>query len=281
MPSAPSRSGALVGDRLTFGYQGAPSPAVDNVSVRVDRGKMLAVLGPNGSGKSTLLKLLAGELDPSGGEVRLDGGPLASLSDRERALSLGIVAQSEASPFPITVRELVSMGRYPHVGPWASLEARDIQAVDQAMEQCGVQTLANRQLDTLSGGERQRARVARALAQRPKHLLLDEPTTGLDLHYQMELLVLLGDLCTAGMGVLIVTHDLNLAARFADEMILLAKGKGVSCGSPEEVLRAERLAEVYEWPFRIVAHPGPGPDKGAPQAVPLAPNVAGARPHDA
>ena len=262
----------LTGHDLTVQYRNATSPALESVSVDLVPGRLLALLGPNGSGKSTLLRALSGELRLTAGSARLDGTSVHEMPDRPRALAVGVVTQSEPNPFPVSVEELVGMGRFPHVGPWAPLGAEDHRAVDEAMKQCGVDHLATRRLRTLSGGERQRARVARALAQQPRYLLLDEPTTGLDLHYQMELLVLLRQLTEQGIGILIVTHDINLAARFADEMMLLSKGRCVARGTPEKVMRADLLGDVYGWPFLITSHPGPGPDTGVPQALPLTPS---------
>ncbi len=239
------------------------------VSLSVAPGSMLAVAGPNGAGKTTLLRLLSGSLAPREGEVRLDDRLLGDLDDRERARAVAVVPQSESSPFPVTVREMVGMGRYAHLGPWESVGNRDRVVVDEALERCSVAPLARRQLGELSGGERQRARIARALAQEAPVLLLDEPTAGLDLRYRMELFHLLQELRADGLALLVVTHDLNLAARFADRLLLLDRGRERAGGTPDEVLMRGTLEEVYEWPLRLVPHPGPGDDTGAPQTVPL------------
>lgn len=240
-----------------------------DVSVSATPGHLLAVVGPNGAGKTTLLRLLAGSLAPQQGEVLLDDRALAELDDRERARTLAVVPQSESSPFPVTVREMVGMGRYPHLGPWERTGADDRAVVERALERCAVAEFADRQLGELSGGERQRARIARALAQEAPILLLDEPTAGLDLRYCMELFHLLRELRADGLAVLFVTHDLNLAARFADGLLLLDHGRVRARGVPDEVLSREALEEVYEWPLRLVTHPGPGSDTGAPQTIPL------------
>lgn len=239
------------------------------VSASVAPGRLLAVVGPNGAGKTTLLRLLAGSLRPRTGEVRLGERPLAEFGDRERARALAVVPQSESSPFPVTVREMVAMGRYSHVGPWARAGRRDRSVVDAALERCALVPLAGRQLDQLSGGERQRARIARALAQEAPVLLLDEPAAGLDLRYRMELFHLLRELRGDGLAVLVITHDLNLAARFADRLLLMDLGRVRASGAPDAVLSREMLEEVYEWPLRIMGHPGPGIDTGAPQTIPL------------
>ena len=239
------------------------------VSLSVSPGRLLAVAGPNGAGKTTLLRLLSGSLQPDRGEVTLDDRPLAGFGDRERALAIAVVPQSESSPFPVTVREMVAMGRYAHLGPWERSGARDREVVDRAMAQCSVEGFADRRLDELSGGEQQRARIARALAQEAPVLLLDEPTAGLDLRFRMELFHLLCSVRSAGLAVLVITHDLNLAARFADRLLLLDQGRARGRGAPDEVIAQESLEAVYEWPLRVVPHPGPGSDAGAPQTVPL------------
>ena len=252
-----------------FTHPRAATAAVWGISLSVEPGGLLAVVGPNGAGKTTLLKLLSGSLRPHGGEVDLDGRPLPHLDDRERARTIAVVPQSESSPFPVAVREMVAMGRYAHLGAWERSGDRDREVVARAMERCAVGEFADRQLGELSGGERQRARIARALAQEAPILLLDEPTAGLDLRYRMELFHLLRELRADGLAVLVITHDLNLAARFADRLLLLDRGRATARGSPEEVLSRDALEAVYEWPLRLVPHPGPGSDTGAPQTVPL------------
>lgn len=259
----------LRGRGLTFSHPRAKRPAVREVSVSVAPGRLLAVVGPNGAGKTTLLRLLAGSLRAGTGEVSLGERPLAEFGDRERARALAVVPQSESSPFPVTVREMVGMGRYSHLGPWERAASRDRAVVDSALERCALVPFAGRQLDRLSGGERQRARIARALAQEAPVLLLDEPTAGLDLRYRMELFHLLLELRADGLAVLVVTHDLNLAARFADRLLLLDLGRVRASGTPAAVLSREMLEEVYEWPLRVMGHPGPGIDEGAPQTIPL------------
>jgi len=263
-------STTLEGANLSFRYTPQGPWAVRDISVTVDPGIILAVLGPNGSGKSSLLRLLSGALSPDEGIVSLGGRPLPAIPDRERARRIGVVPQSEPSPFPISVRELVGMGRYPHLGTWRGLGARDHEAMDRAMRRCSVQHFADRDMGNLSGGEAQRVRVARALAQEPEILLLDEPATGLDLRHQMELHTLLRSLAHEGMGILLITHDLNLASRFADRLLLLNEGQNTAKGTPADVVRDSLLEGVYQWPVRVVEHPGPGPDTRAPQAIPLA-----------
>lgn len=255
---------------LVFRYPGAAAPALDGVSLEAPAGACTAVLGPNGSGKSTLLRLLLGTLAPARGTAEFDECPLARWDRAELARAVGVVPQGEETAFPLTVRELVEMGRYPHLGPWRRPGADDERAIVDAMRRCDVEGLAGRGLGTLSGGERQRARVARALAQEPRALALDEPTAALDIQHEMAIWELLRELGRAGTTVLVVTHNLNLAARYADRIVLLDRGRVAAAGTPAEVLTRRTTEAVYGWPVRVVAHPGPGPDAGAPQIVPLA-----------
>jgi len=243
---------------------------VDGVTLDVGPGEIFAVLGPNGSGKSTLLRLLLGALRPTSGQALVMGTPLERWDRRELARRIGAVSQAEDLSFPWTVRELVEMGRYPHLGPWRNPGPEDLEAVAAAMVRCDVVHLADRLVSTLSGGERQRARIARALAQRPEALVLDEPTVALDVGHEMRIFELLAGLAEDdGVTVVVVTHNVNLAARFADRLLLLDAGRAVATGSPAEVLRRDILESVYRWPLAILPHPGPGPDRGAPQVVPL------------
>ncbi|MEM7415740.1 MAG: ABC transporter ATP-binding protein [Gemmatimonadota bacterium] len=260
---------SLFGRGIDYTHPGAGKRAVDGVDVAVRPRRLTTVLGPNGAGKSTLLRILSGALRPDAGSVSLGDAPLHASDDRSRARSIGVVPQSEASPFPVTVRDLVAMGRYPHLGTWERTGVRDRDIVDRALARCGVTAFSDRLLDSLSGGERQRARIARALAQEAPILLLDEPTAGLDLRYRMEVFELVLELCEEGLSVLLVTHDLNLASRYAHEVLLMDRGRTVKSGAPNDVLQREALESVYGWTLRIAPHLGPGPDTGAAQAIPL------------
>lgn len=256
---------------LAFTFPGARLPAVDGVSVSVEAGDFFAVIGPNGSGKSTLLRLLLGALRPDGGVVEYGGRDVADWSRRELARRIGVVPQVEELAFPVSVRELVAMGRYPHLGPWRPEGADDRRAVREAMERCDVLDMADRPVATLSGGERQRARLARALAQQPDTLVLDEPTTALDIRHEMEIFELLHRLADDGaVTVVLVTHHLNLAARYARRLLLLDEGRAAALGTPADVLTDITVRRVYQWPVAIQPHAGPGRDAGAPQVVPLA-----------
>lgn len=254
---------------LSYRYGSSDQEAVSELSIRIRRAACTAILGPNGSGKSTFLKLLLGVLRPTRGDVKLLERSLHQWPRRELARTIGVVPQDEEIAFPITVRELVGMGRYPHLGPLQRERAVDSRAIAGAMRRADVAGLAGRHLQTLSGGERQRARLARALAQEPAILALDEPTRALDVRHEMEMLELLRELVAEGVTVVLVTHNLNLAARYADELILLARGRLVAQGAPRDVLQRDRVESVYQWPVRITSHPGPGPDAGAVQITPL------------
>lgn len=254
---------------LVFSYPGADRPAVDGVDLSLSRGELHGIIGPNGSGKSTLLRLLLGVRDPDAGAVRFSGRPLGAWGRRELAQRVGVVPQQEQAAFPLSVRELVGMGRYPHLGAWRSERPEDRQAVADAMGRCDLEGLADRPVSTLSGGERQLARVARALAQEPQVLVLDEPTVSLDIRHEMEIFRLLRRLVDDGVSVLLVTHNLNAAARVSDRLLLLHEGRCAAGGGPGEVLTAETVERVYGWPVEVTRHPGPGPDAGAPQVVPL------------
>jgi iron complex transport system ATP-binding protein len=260
---------------LTFRYPDADRDALEDVDLTVPAGACTAVLGPNGSGKSTLLRVLLGTLPPGAGRVRFDGRPLGEWRRDALARAVGVVPQGEEAVFPTSARELVAMGRYPHLGAWRREGPADRAAIERAMRRCDVAGLAARPLATLSGGERQRVRLARALAQEAETLALDEPTQALDVGHEMALFELLRDLGRGGHTVLLVTHNLNLAARYADRLVLLHEGRVAAEGTPAEVLTRETVERVYGWPVRVVPHPGPGPDAGAPQVVPLAGEACG------
>ena len=248
----------LGADHLTIRYTGAARPALDDVTLSVPPGCLTAVLGPNGSGKSTLLRALLGVIVPSAGVATLEEKDVRAWDRRELARAVGVVPQSETVAFPITVREMVAMGRFPHLGPLRAEGQRDREAVDRALERCDVGDLKTRQVTTLSGGELQRVRIARALAQEPRALALDEPTASLDLRHEMSILELLREWTDDGMTVLLITHQLNMAARFADRMILLDRGRVAAEGTPHEVFRKEVIERVYGWPVRVDEDPVTG-----------------------
>lgn len=250
---------------LRVRYPKSDRPALDGVDMRAEAGELYAVLGPNGSGKSTLMKALLGVIGAEGGEALLDDRPARDWPRRELARQVGAVAQSEPMPFPLTGRELVSMGRYPHLGSLQGERPADREAVQHALERCDVVHLAHRPVDTLSGGELQRMRIARAFAQQPRALVLDEPTASLDVRHEMTILELLRSSADEGITVLLVTHHLDLAARFADRLLLLDGGRVAAEGGASDVFREEILERVYRWPVSIAADPS----TGSPRITPL------------
>ena len=263
----------LAAEQLSVRYSGARRLAIDGVTLAVGGASLTAVLGPNGSGKSTLLRALLGVLAPSGGRATVDGADARVWNRRELARLVGVVPQSETVAFPITARELVAMGRYPHLGPLRAEGLPDREAIARALARCDVADLAARPVTTLSGGELQRVRIARALAQEPRVLALDEPTASLDVAHEMTILGLLRGWANGGMTVLLITHQLNLAARYADRIVLLDRGRVAAEGAPAEVFREDVMARVYGWPLRVDRDPV----TGAPRVVPLdAPTEGGA-----
>lgn len=233
----------LTGTGLTLGY--GRQTVVTDADVTLERGKVTALVGPNGSGKSTLLRALARLHKVASGEVRLDGDPAAPLSPRAFARRVTLLTQSRPVPTGVSVRDVVGYGRHPYRGRFGR-DDDGPDAVAWAMSVTGVEAMAGRGVDELSGGERQRVWLATALAQRTDVLLLDEPTTYLDLRYQVEVLDLVRDLADAhDVAVGVVLHDLDQAAAVADRVALLAEGRVVACGTPVEVLTPERLAPVY------------------------------------
>ena len=219
---------------------------VHNLSLEIPEGKVTAIIGPNGCGKSTTLKALSRIL-PYKGSVTFKGNEMSALSQREFAKSLAILTQSPQAPSDLTVNDLVEMGRFPHRGFLGRGGKDDKEHVEWALEQTGVTAMRNRLLNTLSGGERQRAWIAMALAQRPEVLLLDEPTTYLDICHQLEIMQLIGRLNQElGLTVVMVVHDLNHAIMYADHVVVVKEGKLVTSGAPREIITADLLAEVFK-----------------------------------
>lgn len=246
-------------------YPHAAQPAVDGVSFDVPLGRITAVVGPNGSGKSSLVRALLGRLPLERGRITLDGTALGELERRHIATQMAVVPQREEPVFPLPVRDYIALGRHPHGGPFSGRTAEDRAAIATAIARADVAMFAERSTDQLSGGEWQRVRIARALAQGGRTLVLDEPTTFLDVAHEMAVFELLDVLAREGQGILLVSHQLNLVARFADHIVLLHHGRVAAAGPPATVMRGEVLERVYEWPLVVSRDPA----VGAPVLVPL------------
>ena len=231
---------------------------IDHVSLEVEAGEMVAIVGPNGSGKSTLLRGLSRLQRPIDGQVLLGETDIRSLASREVARNLAILPQSPDIGLDLTVRELTWRGRYPHQGMLQRATRADYEAVAWAMEAADTADLADRALGSLSGGERQRAWIALALAQQPRVLLLDEPTSFLDVRHQIEVMQLLRKLNREGMTVVAALHDLFLAGRFADRVIAIRHGKVEFDGPPAEVLEPKGLERVFGVPMIVLRDPATG-----------------------
>jgi len=255
---------AIAAEGLRHDY--GRGPVLDGVSLAVGAGEIVGVIGPNGSGKTTLVRLLAGVLRPQAGHVTLGGTRLDALARRDVARRLAVVPQDSALEFPFTALEVVLMGRAPHLPPLAFPRARDLAIARAAMARLEIGAVEDRALLQLSGGERQRVLLARALTQEPRVLLLDEPTTHLDLRHQTGIYDTVRGLARAGgVAVLSVLHDLNLAALYCDRLVLLAGGRVLAAGAPAEVLVAPLLAEAYG----VSVHVGTNAATGTTIVLPL------------
>lgn len=242
--------------------------AVADVTLMLKLGEITAIIGPNGAGKSTLLRTLNGQLRPSSGAILLDGEPLQRLSRRTISRRIAVVAQEAELRFPVTVLEFVLGGRFAWAtnAGWGWETERDLNVADAVLRETELGELSGRLMNELSGGERQRALMARALATEAPILLLDEPTANLDLSHQATLLTVVRNRCNSGeAGALVVTHDLNLAAQFADNIVLMKQGRSVQAGTPKAVLQAQILQDVFEVKVIVDAHPV----TGGPRVTPI------------
>ena len=237
--------------QVTFGYQ-RQRPILQDLSFALQPGRITAVLGPNGAGKTTLLYLALGWLAPWSGEIMLDGRRLRSHSRLERGRWLALVPQSEHTPFDYTVLEYVLMGRAPHLPPLGMPTPADIRTAWQALEQVGLEELAEHPVPQLSSGERQLMLLARALAQSPRLLLLDEPTAHLDLHNKARLVQMLRSLKEQGVTLLMTNHEPDVVLALADDVLLLEPGGAAQYGVLDDVLTAEALSRIYRLPIRLV-----------------------------
>ncbi len=230
--------------------------ALSEISLGLSGGEVLALVGPNGSGKSSLVRAISGTLIPFSGRVLLDGQDVQRLAPAQRARQMAVLPQNALIPPAFTVLETVLFGRTPYLNFLGQLSARDEQIARDSLLRVDALALAERRVGELSGGEQQRVLLARALAQQTPLLLLDEPTTHLDLKHQVNLLTLTRDLAHRdGLAVLIVLHDLNLAAQYADRIALLSEGRLLAIGAPASVLTSETLSIVYDLPLKVLTHP--------------------------
>ncbi len=244
-------SGAIEVDRVSVTIDG--TSILHEVSLHARPGMVLALVGPNGAGKSTLLNVIAGDQAVASGEVHVAGHPLASWSIKQLARERSVLLQQTSVAFPFTVSQVVEMGRAPWIG--TPFEADDDSAVAEAIDLTDLTALTERHVPSLSGGERARAALARVLAQRTRILLLDEPTAALDIRHQEDVLRLARERADLGDTVVVVLHDLGLAAAFADRVCLLERGRVVAEGTPAEVFDAAVLSAVYRHPLEVLTHP--------------------------
>ena len=267
---------SLAAEGVTLGY--GDRTIVDSLDLRVPAGRVTTIVGANACGKSTLLKAMARLLTPSSGQVLLDGKAIHRLPTKQVARVLGLLPQSPIAPDGIAVSDLVSRGRHPHQGALSRWTSADDAAVARALEATDVTHLADRPVDELSGGQRQRVWIAMALAQETDVLLLDEPTTFLDISHQIDVLDLLTDLNRErGTTVAMVLHDLNLAARYADHLVAMAQGQIIAAGDPGDVLTEETVRRVFGLDSRVV----PDPLTGRPMVIPIGRHHTVAEPEQA
>ncbi|MFL1542632.1 Fe(3+) dicitrate ABC transporter ATP-binding protein FecE [Pseudomonas sp. ERGC3:05] len=243
----------LQAQQLDIGY--GATRIVQGLSFAPPAGRVTALIGPNGCGKSTLLKAFARILKPTQGALTLDGQPYASLSARQLARQIAFLPQVLPVPEGVSVRQLVAYGRSPHNSLWGRLSGNDQSHVTQAMQRLELDSLADRALADLSGGQRQRAWLAMVLAQNAPVVLLDEPTTYLDISHQVELLDLMGELAAEGKTVITVLHDINQACRYADHLAVMQGGKLVADGAPAQVISAELMRQVFDVHVQVMQEP--------------------------
>jgi len=252
----------IVFDSVRIAYPGQRDAAVEDVSLGCARGIITAVVGPNGSGKSTLVRALLRRVPLARGAITVDRTPVAELAPRALARRVAFVTQREETAFSRTVRDYIALARFPHGDAGGATAQR---AIASAVESAAVGALLDRTIDTLSGGEWQRVRIARALAQQGDALVLDEPTSFLDVAHEMQVFELLAQIAGSGVAVLLVSHQLNLVARFAAHIVLLHHGRVAVAGTPSDIMRGDILERVYEWPLVVSRDPA----VGAPALVPL------------
>lgn len=256
--------GELSARHLSLAYD--KTPVCENVSIDLPRNTFTVIIGPNGCGKSTLLKALARTLRPVSGDVLLDSAAITSYPAKEVARRVALLPQNPVIPDAIRVHDLVARGRYPYHSLLRQSSPHDSAAIESAIGLTGIDALLDRPVSELSGGQRQRVWVAMVLAQRTPTLLLDEPTTSLDIAYQYEMLELFAKLQRGGKTVVTVLHDLNQAARFADHLVVMRSGRIIAEGSPHDTLTEDLVKDVFD----LTAEIAPDPQTGTPMVIPAA-----------
>lgn len=238
---------------------------IDGLSLAIPENKITALIGPNGCGKSTLLKALCRINPLSHGSIELEGKALADYPDAQLATKIALLPQILESPEGITVKQLVEYGRSPHISRWAGLKDEDHRHVAKAMQQTGVLEFAHRPVDSLSGGQRQRAWIAMVVAQNTDIVMLDEPTTYLDLSHQVELMRLMQELNRLGKTIIVVLHDLNQACRYSDHLVVLKSGEVITQGKPDDIFNEKLLLEVFDLEAKIMKDPV----SNSPMCIPI------------
>ncbi|WP_263119773.1 ABC transporter ATP-binding protein [Cellulomonas fimi] len=266
-PLVPDHHDRLHADRVTLGYDG--DPILADLTTTIPDGSFTAIIGPNACGKSTLLRGLSRLLTPASGRIVLDGKEITSRPAKDVAKRLGLLPQTAIAPEGITVADLVGRGRYPHQGLLRQWSDDDEAAVQDALDATGTRELAPRRVDALSGGQRQRVWVAMVLAQQTDLLLLDEPTTFLDIAHQVDLMELFAHLNRGGRTIVAVLHDLNQAARYADHIIAMRGGRVLTTGAPAEVVTSAWVQEIYGLPNVVIEDPITGGPLVVPRRVPV------------
>ncbi len=246
---------------LTFAYN--QKTILRDIGFTIEKGEFCGIIGPNGAGKSTLLRVIAGILKPKSGNVSVMGRDVQTIRKKEFARLVGFVPQETHFYLNYTVEDIITMGRYPYLEPFQMLNKQDISAIEWAIEQTQTRDLCKRPINALSAGEKQMVVIARALAQNPELLLLDEPTSHLDIQHQSAIMELLKKLNNQGITIIIVNHDLNLASQFCKRLILLHQGRIYKMGKPEEIINQKTIAEVYKIDTDIIQHP----EKNIPQVL--------------
>ena len=240
---------------IQLGYHHNSKPIIKELSLELPKNKVIGLIGPNGCGKSTLLKGLSRLIEPQAGKVLLGDTDMASLSNRQIAQQISVLPQSQTHPEGLTVRQLVEYGRTPYVSHWGKLSQQDNEIVDRVMAEMSIESLSDTALEALSGGQRQRVWIAMILAQDTDIIMLDEPTTFLDIAYQIELMKLMRALKEQGKSIIVVLHDLNQAARYCDWLVLLKAGKLQGFGTPQEVITQTMLDDVFDVQAQIISEP--------------------------